>query len=266
MTKERKALKERKAEGEFYTPKWLVAAAERMIARNLGESWKDEYVIWDCAWGGGALTSFGGFREAYCSTLNQEDIDSNDCSGVTAFQYDFLEDGIGADGLNEEVILNDSKMPDGLKEVLLSKKKLLFLINPPYFSGGCMFQGKNKSLLDFKVNKVFNKVKEYKSALSRSYGCFMIRVLEYLKINPNISMGLFCTPIFLSGPSFDNFRSRFLGDFKYLDGALFPSNVFSDCSSLWGVTFNLWTPGVTEDKKNFPHLLLGGEEDVEKYL
>jgi len=65
---------DRRRKGDFYTPSIWVDEAHKLLDRNLGENWRDEYMVWDCAWGTGNLTRDYNFADLYCSTIHQEDL------------------------------------------------------------------------------------------------------------------------------------------------------------------------------------------------
>jgi len=77
----------------FFTPTLWVDEGHKLLTENLGEDWKQEYVVWDCACGTLNLTRDYRFGEAYCSTLIQDDVDTanqmNFNPEAVKFQYDF---------------------------------------------------------------------------------------------------------------------------------------------------------------------------------
>ena len=144
---------ERRRKGEFYTPTIWVNEAHKMITEQFGETWRDDFVVWDCAWGTGNLTRDYKFKELYCSTLNEGDLEIGKKYNVPGtsyntygakFQYDFLNDDVEFfeelkkvkedKGYLEEKDFVGSKLysvAPGLIRSLLDGKKLMFLINPP---------------------------------------------------------------------------------------------------------------------------------------
>jgi hypothetical protein len=106
----------RRFKGEFYTPTLWVDEAHAMIKEALGEDWKENYIVWDCAWGTGNLTRDYNFRKLFCSTLIATDLEIGERYNKNAikFQYDFLNDDI--ETLEEKDLLRDFiKMPKELK-------------------------------------------------------------------------------------------------------------------------------------------------------
>ena len=114
----------RRNEGKFFTPTPWVDKAHEMVTRVFGENWKDEYVVWDCCCGSKNLTRDYRFKELYCSTLEQAELDisKNYNQEATSFVFDFLNE------YDEDL---ERKAP-GLMTAIRENKKLLFLINPPY--------------------------------------------------------------------------------------------------------------------------------------
>lgn len=93
----------RRNKGEFYTPTLFVDYAHKMISEALGDDWKDEYVVWDNCCGTKNLTRDYRFKELYCSTLENAELDisSKYNPEATSFQFDFLNDPL-------------DKLPNGL--------------------------------------------------------------------------------------------------------------------------------------------------------
>lgn len=87
---------DRRRRGDFYTPTIWVDEAHKLMDKNLGDNWREEYMVWDCAWGTGNLTRDYEFSDLYCSTLIQEDLDTASRYNPLAckFQYDFLNDDV----------------------------------------------------------------------------------------------------------------------------------------------------------------------------
>ena len=60
---------DRRNNGDFWTPVLFTDYAHKMISEQLGEDWKEKYVVYDCCCGGKNLTRDYKFKELYCSTL-----------------------------------------------------------------------------------------------------------------------------------------------------------------------------------------------------
>ena len=122
---------ERRMHGDFWTPTLFVDYAHRMIEQELGADWKEKYVVWDNCWGGGNLTRDYKFKELYCSTLFQSELDIGSRYNPEAvkFQFDFLNDYIP---MPDEIVESETKIPKGLLEALKENKPIVFFLNPPY--------------------------------------------------------------------------------------------------------------------------------------
>ena len=245
----------RRKKGEFYTPTAFVDYAHARIEKVFGENWKDEYVIWDCCCGTKNLTRDYRFKELYCSTLEKSELDISEKYNPEAvsFQFDFLNDDF-------------EKLPEGLKKAFMSKKKILFLMNPPYASGGekSTKVGTQKAGICKTVVNGQMKKDNYGRCSENLLAQFLYRCEKLKKdFGVDVSLAFFCKPIYLSGPSYDKFRDNFLKNFKYEDGFLFNAGHFSDVSAAWGIDFTIWTSGETLDKNNFKHDLVDTDENEE---
>ena len=114
-------MKHRRNKGQFYTPTLFVDYAHKMISDVLGESWRDDFVVWDNCCGTKNLTRDYRFKELYCSTLEDAELEIGKKYNpeATSFQYDFLNDDL-------------DKLPKGLLEAFEQNKKIVFFLNPPY--------------------------------------------------------------------------------------------------------------------------------------
>jgi len=210
-----------------------------MLDESLGADWRDEYVVWDCASGTNNLTRDFQFKELYCSTLEQGDINTvKDCGynrGSTVFQYDFLND--------DEVDVLGAKIPEGLRKAFESGKKILFLINPPYGkSAGIGMVEKNVSKT---VVSSIMKANNMGKCSEQLYAAFLYKISQLNLKYKNLSLALFCPPLFVSGNSFDKVRKEFLQGFSFSNGMLLNAANFSDVSSgmEWGIAFTIWKHG-----------------------
>lgn len=233
----------RRMKGEFYTPTAFVDYAHDMISKEFGEDWKEKYVVWDCAWGTGNLTRDYKFKELYCSTLEQAELDiaRNVNPEATKFQFDFLNDDF-------------EKLPEGLQKAFKEGKKILFLINPPYSTANSS-AGKHEGIksretavgLEMKNNGLGLAQKEM-------YAQFLYRIAKLRDVYAcDVNLALFCKPKFMTSPRFVKHRDYFLKRMRYVDGIIFNAGHFNNVSAAWGITFNLWKSGDTFDKREFLH-------------
>ncbi|MDU4939436.1 MAG: hypothetical protein E6X34_13355 [Clostridium sp.] len=242
----------RRYNGEFYTPTTWVNEAHKEINKILGQNWKNEYVVWDCAWGTGNLTRDYYFENLFCSTLNESDLRLGEKYNLNnyKFKYDFLNDGI---------CNNKLKIPKEIEDAILDKKKLVFLINPP-FAEASNGKVKNRSKKDGTSKtkiKTMMEIDNLKSCSQQLYAQFIYRMMlikeKYDDVVTYICM--FAPLLYLTGPRFDKFRERFLLDFNYESGFMFNASYFSDVSNQWEVSFSIWSSGKNVDNNNFKFII-----------
>ena len=218
----------RRKQGEFFTPAIWVDKAHEYVASVYGENWKEEYVVWDPAWGTGNLTRDYKFKELYVSTLNQSDIDTADQMAynpeATKFQYDFLNDDY-------------EKLPEGLRKAIEEGRQIIVLMNPPYGTANenSTIEGKQKAgISDTKVkiemtNENMGKSKE------QLYSQFLYRLMKY---DGKINLCMFTPPLYLSGSSFKKVRQYLLSKVTFTKGFLMDAANFADVKS-WGLSFSI---------------------------
>lgn len=240
----------RRNKGEFYTPTTFVDKAHRMIEKALGEDWKERYVVWDNCCGTKNLTRDYRFNELYCSTLEQGELDQ--CTDynkeAVSFQFDFLNDSL-------------DKLPKGLLDALKANKPIVFFLNPPYATAGIKGEDSKKGINDTMIRQQMIKAKLGSGAENLQHQ-FMYRIMQIKnEFNlTNVHIALFSKPIYLTGGKQANFLNAFCDNFRMIDGILFNASNFADVSDKWGITFNIWETGISEDKNNFIHTLVERKE------
>lgn len=229
----------RRRTGAFFTPPVWVAESQKMITEALGNNWRDEYIVWDCACGTANLTKDNRFKELYLSTLEIGDINTiNDMGynkGATIFQYDFLNE-VGIDSV-----------PESLKKAISDGKKLLIYINPPYGTaknGGSTDGNSKEGIAKTRINEVMLS-EGIGSSSQQLYAQFMYKIAKLQETNKNITIAIFSKPLFVSGDSFGGFRSFWNDKMGYINGMLFQASNFSDVSGDWGVMFSIWKATLT---------------------
>ena len=238
----------RRNKGEFYTPTLFVDYAHDMISKEFGEDWKEKYVVWDNSAGTKNLTRDYYFKELYCSTLEQAELDISKQYNkeATSFQFDFLNDSL-------------NKLPKGLLEAFEQNKPIIFFMNPPYGSANNMgTSGTSKSgIAKTFVNQQMLNDKIGASA-QNLYAQFIYRIMmikrEYNLTNCHIAM--FTPTLYLSGGSWKGFRKEFFKDFAYTDGCTFKASHFADVADNWGIAFSVWLNGKTFVTDYFKHELI----------
>lgn len=216
----------RRKQGEFFTPAIWVDKAHEYITSVYGENWKDEYIVWDPAWGTGNLTRDYKFKELYVSTLNQSDIDTANQMGynpeAVKFQYDFLNDEY-----------ND--LPDSLRIAIESGRKIIVLMNPPYATDSekSKVEGKNKKGTSNTLIKDEMLKMNMGNSVEQLYSQFIFRLVS---LGVNICM--FSPPLYLTGSSFTEMRKYILDNMKFEKGFLMDAANFADVKS-WGLSFSI---------------------------
>lgn len=239
---------ERRYNGEFYTPTLWANEANKELTNILGDNWRKEFLVWDCAWGTGNLTRDYYFENLFCSTLNQEDLNLGEEYNKNSmkFQFDFLEDEI-----------EDYKVlfPKEIENKLNGDNKILFFINPPFAEAS---NGKFKNKRD-KKNTSKTKIKDcmiedgFKEESQQLYCQFLYRILK-LKLDyklDNLYIGIYTPLLFFTGKRFESFREVFFKHFKFEKGFLFKASNFADVSKEWGVAFSIFSSKENIDNKNF---------------
>ena len=225
----------RRKKGEFFTPTAFVNLAHTYISNTFGEDWRERFVVWDNSCGTMNLTRDYKFKELYCSTLEQSDIDTANQMRynleATKFQYDFLNGDYDV-------------LPEGLRNAIDGGKEILFLINPPYGKPTPInnLLEDNKSVsAGMTTTKIQNEMKKEKIGLASSnlYTQFLYRIGKLQDINKNIKIGLFSPPGFLASGSNKEFRKYFLPKFNYKNGYRMDSSNFADVQS-WGLSFTIF--------------------------
>ena len=238
----------RRNKGEFYTPTMFVDHAHDMMSRELGMDWKEEYVVWDASCGSKNLTRDYKFKELYCSTLEQAELEIGKRYNpeATSFQFDFLNDSL-------------DKLPQGLLNALKENKPIVFLNNPPYATANEM--GTNSKSKKGVAKTTINEkmLNDGIGACSQNlYAQFLYRI-DMIKRRFNLTkcyIALYSPTLYLSGTSWKNFRKVFLSDFKFIDAFTFKASYFADVADHWGIAFSIWENGETIDKNNFVHKLV----------
>ena len=247
----------RERKGAFFTPSVWVAKAQDYLAQSLGESWQDEYVIWDCCAGtGNLLAGLTNARNIYASTLDNADVEvmqerrQNGANLMESniFQFDFLNDSF-FDKVDNGKILVKSKLPESLQEIIKNEpQKLVIFINPPYAEATSgktpAGTGQNKSGVAMD-NQIYEKYKNVLGKASRElFTQFFIRI--YMEI-PNCILGSFSKLKYLNATNFTQFREIFKA--KFLKGFIVPADSFDNVSGAFPIGFLVWNLGEKVDIK-----------------
>ena len=223
----------RERKGSFFTPRIWVEKSQAYLADVLGETWQDDYYIWDCCSGtGNLLNGLTNYRKVWASTLDKQDVDvmkDRIRNGWPmfenhVFQFDFLNDSFDKCPEELRAILNDEN----------ERKKLVIYINPPYAEAGTG-TGKSKA----GVTNISRIYEEYKSLIGNAskelYAQFFIRVLKELK---GCVLGEFSKIKVFSASNFQDFRSAF--DAKLERLFIVPAWTFDNVKGEFPIGFFVW--------------------------
>ena len=237
----------RRNKGEFYTPTLFVDYAHKMIEKELGSHWKENYVVWDCCCGTKNLTRDYQFKELYCSTLEQAELDisKNYNKEATSFQFDFLNDS-----------LDDLKVKaPGLIEAFELNKPICFFINPPY---GTTTSFKGLATVGVSRTVISNHIKLKEFITQFLYRIYLLQ--SQFNIT-NVKICIFHNPKWLCGQNYKNFRKVFFENFEYLSGCMFRASEFANVSSSWGICFSIFNSCKSSDNSIFKHTLIESTPD-----
>ena len=230
----------RRNKGEFYTPKLFVDYAHKMIEEHLGADWKEKYVVWDNSCGTKNLTKDYNFKELYCSTLENAELEMSKKynANSTSFVFDFLNDSL-------------EKLPKGLLEAFEQNKPIVFFLNPPYANNtgeSDKNKGTSSKICYTPIREEMNKQK-IGACTANLYAQFLYRIMlikQQYNLT-NIHIALFSPINYLSGESWKQFRNVWLNNFKFNNACMFKASHFADCADSWSIAFSLWNNGITEN-------------------
>jgi hypothetical protein len=242
----------RRNKGEFYTPKLFVDYAHKMIEEHLGADWKEKYVVWDNSCGTKNLTKDYNFKELYCSTLENAELEMSKKynANSVSFVFDFLNDSL-------------EKLPKGLLEAFEQNKPIVFFLNPPYATSGNIGETSKEGI---SKTSLYNTMKEngIGRCISNLYCQFLYRIMLIKKQYDltNCYIALFSPTLYLSGTAWKTFRNEWFNNFNFNNACTFKASHFADCADNWGISFSLWNNGVSEEKQNFNHTLIDVENNT----
>ncbi|EAI7933224.1 hypothetical protein CRG15_00540 [Campylobacter coli] len=250
----------RERKGAFFTPRIWVDKACEYLSKTFGEDYEEEYYIWDLAGGtGNLLANFTNKKNIFCSTLDKADIDvihERIKNGANlfenhVFQFDFLNDEFFDEVDDKGKIIQKSKLPLNLQEILKDenkRKKLIIFINPPYAEAATSTQitntGKNKE----KVARENRICEKYKDILGKAnnelFTQFFIRI--YCEIEGAI-LASFSTLKYVNSTNFIKFRQAFKA--KFLKGFMVPADTFDNVKGKFPIGFLIWDTSKKEEIK-----------------
>ncbi|MCV3371573.1 hypothetical protein L8T99_06060 [Campylobacter lari] len=250
----------RERKGAFFTPRIWVDKACEYLSKALGKDYESEYYTWDLAGGtGNLLANFTNAKNVFCSTIDKADVDvihERIKNGANLyekhiFQFDFLNDDFFDKVDDKGNIIQKSKLPSNLQEILKDenkRKKLIIFINPPYAEAGTSSTrnntGKNKNKVA-RENRICEKYKEILGkANNELFAQFYIRI--YCEIDGAV-LATFSTLKYVNSSNFDDFRETFKA--KFLKGFLAPSYTFDNVKGKFPIGFLIWDTSQKDELK-----------------
>ncbi|ENQ0205804.1 hypothetical protein ACENCO_000117 [Campylobacter jejuni] len=250
----------RERKGAFFTPRIWVDKACEYLSKTFGEDYEEGYYIWDLAGGtGNLLANFTNKKNIFCSTLDKADIDvihERIKNGANlfenhVFQFDFLNDEFFDEVDDKGKIIQKSKLPLILQEILKDenkRKKLIIFINPPYAEASnsktASGTGNHKSKVA-RENKICEKYKDILGkANNELFAQFFIRI--YCEIEDCL-MASFSTLKYVNSTNFIKFRENFKA--KFLKGFMVPANTFDNVKGNFPIGFLIWDMSKKEEIK-----------------
>ncbi len=250
----------RERKGAFFTPRIWVDKACEYLSKTFGEDYEEEYYIWDLAGGtGNLLANFTNKKNIFCSTLDKADIDvihERIKNGANlfenhVFQFDFLNDEFFDEADDKGKIIQKSKLPLILQEILKDenkRKKLIIFINPPYAEAGNSKTATKTGVHKEKVARENKICEKYKDILGRAnnelFAQFFIRI--YCEIEDCL-MASFSTLKYVNSTNFIKFRESFKA--KFLKGFMVPADTFDNVKGNFPIGFLIWDTSKKEEIK-----------------
>ena len=261
---------DRRFTGDFWTPPRWVDKAHEYIEKDLGEDWKQRYVVWGPAAGALNLTRDYKFGELYSSTLIREELEiASDYNpeGVK-FQYDFLNDDmilhdpeVTAEDIVSMSRRGELKMPGELVEALYANKPIVFFANPPYGQATSAMGRAHKPGVS--ATAVTDLMEGMGHAKGELYTQFIWRTKELAKLF-GYTAGFhffFFNKTFLTSPNFGKFVNELTSEFAFKDGFMMNAGEFSGTSSAWGIVFSHFEVG-GENQREFDYSVLESNKDM----
>ena len=232
----------RERQGSFFTPQIWVEKAQEAIAAVLGESWQDEYCVWDCAAGTGNLLAGLDPKAKYrvwASTLQQADVDvmreriRNGAALLDShvFRFDFLNDSF-------------DDLPDGLRKIVADpekRKKLVVFINPPYAEADSK-KGEGRS--GIAVTTIWRKYEAQMGYAKRElFIQFLTRIDQEIR---GCVIANFGKPKDILAPKFTAFRDSFQPRLRKM--FLVPAWTFDNVKGKFPISFSIWD---THERERF---------------
>ena len=222
----------RERKGAFFTPRKWVELSQKYLTDYLGESWQDEYYVWDCAAGtGNLLTGLTNKYNIYASTLDQADVNvmheridhGANLLKNHVFQFDFLNDDF-------------TKLPQSLQDIIndeQKRKKLVIYINPPYAESNGKVNVNRSNIQLSKTHTLYSD--KLDKVAPELFAQFLARI--FYELNGCIIAEFSKLKILQSGNSY-KFRNNFLAKLESI--FITPGNTFDNVKGNFPIGFKIW--------------------------
>jgi len=254
MKIETQNIKQRRLEGEFFTPIAFANKGLEYLKTIIGNNWwqTSEYRLWDMAAGTGNLEHYlpkEAHKFCYLSTIYQQDVEycQNLFTEANCFQYDYLNDDVDLLFNTSENVLNfdkieNWKLPLELKKDLQNTNlKWIILINPPFATSQTAgTNGESKAgVSNTKIRKIMHN--QNLGEVSRElFSQFIFRIKKEFE-NKIAFLALFSKIKYLNSTNDQKFREQII-NFVFEKGFIFSSINFSGTSraNQFPVGFLIW--------------------------
>lgn len=226
--------RERRYNGQFFTPEVWVNEAHRRMANTLGENWEADTMTWDCCCGTKSLTRDWEWGNLWLSTLDRNELTCSESLNREArktFILDFLNG-------------NTATLPKELiAELKASKNRpVAFYLNPPY--GQATSGRANNHKENISETATLREMKDKglgKPGLELTVQ-FLWRIMALVKEFKlsNVVLGLYSNPNWMTGDSFAAFRKEWCKMAKFVEGFAFRSEEFAGVKAGWAINFSVW--------------------------
>lgn len=228
----------RNLEGIFWTPFHLCELWPQLVADKFGPDWREKFVVYDPAAGGGNLTANLEIPDLVQSTLEQSDVDymlaNNINPGSVKFAADFLQ-------------LELNEIPAAaLEKLSATNKEILFVMNPPWKGTG------NTSVLGTDAI-TFKNNKTYKRYQVQQIAClFLLKCIDLAnELNKPFHIITYNNQNALQ--LIERFNTTFYSQVQFNSGRAFSSKEFG-LKSNFSCTLTFWSKNATGSR--FPFQLL----------
>lgn len=167
------------------------------------------------------------------------------------FQFDFLNDEFFDEVDDKGKIIQKSKLPLNLQEILKDenkRKKLIIFINPPYAEAGAIatMSGVKQHKIGVSLdNCVYENYKDIlSSARNELFAQFFIRI--YCEIEGGM-LASFSKLKYVNSTNFIKFRESFKA--KFLKGFMVPADTFDNVKGKFPIGFLIWDTSKKEEIK-----------------